>query len=63
MNLRTKFLLIVTISMVLSMSLVAYSDDNADSDNTDSIVIEKSGEWTVDEYVDDFGDGTGIKYA
>ena len=47
----------------LSSAENADEDTYSANDNNESIVIEAKGAWTIDEYVDDFGDGIGIKYA
>ena len=55
-RIMTTFVVCVTLFFGLSMTAIC-------DENTDSVVIEETGAWTVDEYVDDFGDGIGIKYA
>ena len=52
------------IVMSLGISPIVFCDEGVNEivDNSDSIVIEEVGDWIVDEYVDDFGDGIGVKY-
>ena len=47
-----------------SCTVAAFSNEHTDplDIHDESVAIKETGEWTIGEYVDDFGDGTGEKY-
>ena len=58
--------MIIVWGMIFSCA-VSTNTFSADIESTsyvdnNSVVVEESGDWAVDEYVDDFGDGIGVKY-
>ena len=59
---KKRFAFMIAAGILLCMSQVALSNENPADTNSESRMTEETEAWTVDEYIDDFGDSIGIKY-